>query len=31
MMKLNNKENLLIILGPTAIGKSDVAINVAQK
>jgi len=28
---LNNKENLLIILGPTAIGKSDVAINVAQK
>lgn len=28
---MNKKENLLIILGPTAIGKSDVAINVAKK
>ena len=31
MMQLKKKDNLLIILGPTAIGKSDVAINVAQK
>ncbi|NLX61339.1 MAG: tRNA (adenosine(37)-N6)-dimethylallyltransferase MiaA [Tissierellia bacterium] len=30
-MQLKKKDNLLIILGPTAIGKSDVAINVAQK
>jgi len=28
---LNKKQNLLIILGPTAVGKSDVAINVAKK
>lgn len=31
MMKLNDKNNLLIILGPTAVGKSDVAINIAKK
>lgn len=30
-MRLIKKGNLLIILGPTAVGKSDVAINVAKK
>jgi len=30
-MKLNQKQNLLVIVGPTAIGKTAVSINVAKK